>query len=435
MRLVLLFTCVSSLLFARDLDHAFASFSSVGQVVVPADFSSASLRYEIDVSAKTVKGFATISFDTAEKGSPAFDLIPTPRNIVVDNIATDAKEISVDGVTKFRALGKVLEAGQHTMTMEWSLNNATFNNKTVRLGFFMGDLSDRNYFEKYGPTSFEYDHYQAEMAFEIKGTDSKHQIYTNGNASETTQNSWRVHFPKYFTASSFFIHIANQGYFAEKRFDIQLKEKTIPVVIYGSSINTAETTARRVLTELENTYGPYGHDSLTVYITSSGGGMEYCGATMTTTGALGHELNHSWFARGVMPSSGNSGWIDEAIASWRDNGFPSYSAAPGKQALASFSPYRRYTTNLAYSGGMKVIGHLDSLLGGMKGMLRLLWQEKKHETITTEEFREFLERKSGKDLKALFDRSVYNKGRGPEEPSVASSHPRKYTTTELLLLQ
>ncbi len=435
MRIALLCVLSASLVMAGDLDHAFSSFQSNSKKIVPSDFTTASLKYEIDTNAKTVKGLATIEFETAETGYPAFDLVPTPQNVVVDGMASDAKEIAVDGVTKFRALGKNLEAGRHTMSLQWNLSSAVFSNGAVRLGFFVGDLSDRNFFEKYGPTSFEYDHYEASIEIALKNARAKHVVYTNGRLRENGDNAWQIQFPKHFTASSFYLHIANQGYFPEKRFEVRSKEKTIPVIIYGQSLSTAESTARKVLTELENTYGPYGHENLVVYVTSTGGGMEYCGATMTTTGALGHEITHSWFARGVTPAGGNSAWIDEAIASWRDNGYPRYTSKPGRQNLAGFSPYRRYTTELAYSGGMRVIGHLDSYLGGMKKLLALLWQEKQHQTITTEEFREFLERKSGKDLKAVFDSSVYNKGRAMMDSPEKNWHPRKYTTEELVRFQ
>ena len=75
--------------------------------------------------------------------------------------------------------------------------------------------------------------------------------------------------------------------------------------------------------ELEQTYGPYPHEALLIYCTGNiSGGMEYAGATMTSLEALGHEITHSWFARGVMPANGNAGWIDEAIARWRDRGYP-----------------------------------------------------------------------------------------------------------------
>ena len=55
------------------------------------------------------------------------------------------------------------------------------------------------------------------------------------------------------------------------------------------------------LAELEADYGAYTHDSMTVYIAGRGG-MEHCGATITSMSALGHEITHSWFARGVMPA-------------------------------------------------------------------------------------------------------------------------------------
>lgn len=434
MRAYLAIMLLTTSLWAGDLQYAFPKFSISDGTVVPSDFTLANLYYELDVPARKVKGVAEIEFNTEEFGFPAFDLVPSPFNITVDGAVTDSREVSPDNVTTFRILTRQLAAGSHHMRMEWSVGSATFGSDYVRLGFFMGDLSDRNFFEQYGPTSFEYDHYQANVNLDVKGTTTPHVVYSNGRTN-SKGNSFQVEFPKHFTTSSFFLHVANRGSFPEKRFDLQLKEATIPVVIYGESVESASTTAKRVLNELESDYGPYVHESLTAYITSSGGGMEYSGATMTTTGALGHELTHSWFARGVMPANGNGAWIDEAVASWRDSGYPTYGSAPGKQALAAFSPYRRYTTNLAYSGGMRVIGHLDSQLGGMKGLLRTLFAEKKQEVITTEFFREFLERKSGKDLRSLFARSVYNQGRHNDTAPTPRFHPRKYTAHELRLLQ
>ena len=60
---------------------------------------------------------------------------------------------------------------------------------------------------------------------------------------------------------------------------------------------------------------------MTIYIAGRGG-MEHCGATITSMSALAHEITHSWFARGVMPANGNAGWIDEGTARWRDRGYP-----------------------------------------------------------------------------------------------------------------
>jgi hypothetical protein len=124
--------------------------------------------------------------------------------------------------------------------------------------------------------------------------------------------------------------------------------------------------ARNVMQELEQTFGAYPHETLLVYCTgASSGGMEYAGAAMTSQAALGHEITHSWFARGVMPANGSAGWIDEAIARWRDLGYPRANVIAPRPLvhLAGFSPYRQ----------------------------------------------EFLEQETGIPLTAMFDRHVYGK--------------------------
>jgi hypothetical protein len=207
-----------------------------------------------------------------------------------------------------------------------------------------------------------------------------------------------------------------------------------------------------VFGELEATYGPYAHDDLLVYITKPGemgsgvSGMEYAGATMTTMGALEHEITHSWFARGVMPANGNAGWIDEAIAKWRDLDYPRYSEPPGRVNLAGFSLYRRTTEQLAYQWGPILLGHLDHLIGGegLRPVLRALYLAKRRQTITTPFFQQFLEERMGLDLGPLFDRSVYGVGEAPAVTAEglreflteeeASPEPRAYSEQELLEL-
>src|SRR5690606_28199516 len=114
-------------------------------------------------------------------------------------------------------------------------------------------------------------------------------------------------------------HLGETGRFVERSAVYHGLEKEIPVLVYSPRSDLADSGLARalsVLAELEGTYGPYAHAKMVAYITPDGGGMEYCGATMTSLWALEHEFTHSWFARGVMPADGNAGWIDEAIASW-----------------------------------------------------------------------------------------------------------------------
>src|SRR5690606_12751374 len=134
--------------------------------------------------------------------------------------------------------------------------------------------------------------------------------------------------------------------------------REIPITVYSpwkSRTKRCKKETIRVMQELEADYGPWGHPSFVAYGTLPGtGGMEHAGATATSFGALDHEMLHSYFAKGVVPANGNSGWIDEAIASWRDKGYqrlpkPGFSGSN----LGAHSPYKRNTDDRAYALGAK----------------------------------------------------------------------------------
>ncbi len=158
--------------------------------------------------------------------------------------------------------------------------------------------------------------------------------------------------------------------------------------------------------------------------------MEYSGATMTSLYALGHELTHSYFARGVMPVSGNSGWLDEAIASWRDDGYQSHETLRYSSAkMSGFSQYKRTTDRKAYNEGAKFMAYLNSRLesrGGLEGFLREVYSAYVHQNITTELFRSELEAFSGQSFKDQFKGHVYgeNERKSQKRSGENPYHPR-----------
>lgn len=416
--MLLPFIIAATVLSSTDLAKAPPSFPYSNSKAVFVDFEETELTWEFNISARSNTAKAKILFKAGESGFPIFDLIPTPSNVTLNGEAVQAPTASIQGVTTARILSKEVAAGSfNTLELTYSIPSSfiTYTSGAVRFGTFMGDLSDRGFFEKYAPTNFEFDQYRQAINVKLIGAAAEHRMYTNGTVYPLGSSDFRVIFPAFYTTSSFYFHIAERGRFAERVFTYTGVSFDLPVVVYAESVANAsagETRTRSILRELESTYGFFGHDTLTVYVTPSGGGMEYGGATMTSLGALGHELTHSYFARGVMPANGNAGWIDEAIASWRDSGYPrrtnGFSNSPIN--LAGFSAYKRFTTQLAYSSGMQFISYLDGILkdvGGMKEMLTLLWIEKRRQTITTPMFQAFLEDKSGKDLDTVFDFYVY----------------------------
>src|SRR5690606_27098526 len=102
-------------------------------------------------------------------------------------------------------------------------------------------------------------------------------------------------------------HTVPEGTTDELEFSLRSVDgRMIPAVVYtaksfwggSTSLNQLKAMASEVFHELEGDYGAWPHPSLVIY-NAGMGGMEYCGATMTSTSALGHELFHSYFARGV----------------------------------------------------------------------------------------------------------------------------------------
>ena len=255
-----------------------------------------------------------------------------------------------NGEAKVRVLDVELDPGQeHVLTIDYDLAPATlsFESGGARLAFFMTDLEQRGYLEQRAPANLEFDQHPASVNIRLVGA-AKDIICSAMAVRPVRKTAGAFQFPAYFCSSSYYLHLTDRDFHVSED-TFQTGAQRIPIVAYGT--RAAETVdairiAKKVITELEAEYGAYAHEDLTIYVTDDiDGGMEYCGATMTVLGALEHEITHSWFARGVMPGNGNSGWIDEAIASWRDAGYRSLEPNPRRAPvnLAAFPPYRRHS--------------------------------------------------------------------------------------------
>jgi hypothetical protein len=197
---------------------------------------------------------------------------------------------------------------------------------------------------------------------------------------------------------------------------------------------------KKILRELERDYGPWPHPRLLIYGTKLSGGMEYVGATATSLISLGHELQHSYFAKGILPANGNSGWMDEGIASWRDKKHQSHSS-PNYDGfnLGDHSIYTRKTDSNSYVKGRSFFAYMNFKLKqagkrGLKDFLKIYFEKRKFTTVTTQDLISDLEEYSGLSLQADFDKYIfgkgYNKGRSPAvEPN--NPHHRNYTRKEI----
>lgn len=418
---------------------------------VPCEASGLEMVFEVDAAQGRGTGRGRLRFTLAQPGRPLFDLVPRASRLVVDGQQLPPERLRVvfppDDTTPLRMLDEQLDAGvEHVIEVEYALRESTaqFADGGVRLGLFMTDLEQRGYLERHAPASLEFDQMPMTAEVRLSGGTRPHQLFTNGSTEADGGSAWRVTFPDSFNCSSCYLHLTDravsvrEAVFAGAERDIRLKA-------YGESVDDlvqALQEARAVMGELEETYGPYAHESLLVYCTGEpGGGMEYAGATMTSLHALAHEVTHSWFARGVMPANGNAGWIDEAVARWRDRGYPRAASAPVRAPvnLAGFSPYRRHTPFDSYAMGSRLLSELDLLFApeGLRPLLARLFRERRRQVITTPFFQSFLEAQTGATLGPIFNRYVYGKAEDGEahthEAAVMSEEAAEAFAAEALL--
>ncbi len=272
---------------------------------------------------------------------------------------------------------------------------------------------------------------------EIKGAKKpKMDFYVNGDLTQTSDNTWKIVYPPYFTSSSLFFHMTPKG--SKRKIEEEYtsisgrKFKIITYTEFYLKTSDFMRYAKEVMAELEKDYGPWPHSSFIAYGTLPGGGMEHSGATQTSMGALDHEMLHSYFAKGVMPANGDSGWIDEAIASWRDYGYqrlPTVSFTGSN--IGRQSPYKRNTDDRSYALGRAFLAYLDYRLqdvGGLKAFLRGYFAAYNRTLVTTEHFKNNLEFFSGLDLTQEFEQYIW--GQNSPDAKAAKANPKHLPMTE-----
>ena len=438
-------------------------FMVEGDTATPIEVRSLGLVFEIDPSQQSAVGHARLRFMLPHAGRPLLDLVPRASRLSLNGQQLDPARLRLvlppEESTPLRMVDEHLAPGEHTLEISYTLSDATvqFVDGGARLGLFMTDLDPRGYLERHAPANLEFDQLEISMEVRLSGTNSAHQIFSNGRISPSGNNSWQISFPDYFNCASCYLHLTNREMIV-RQASFAGMEREIPITVYSEEldlVSQALATATTVMSENEHTYGPYAHEGLLIYCTpDTSHGMEYAGATMTGLPQLGHEITHSWFARGVMPANSNAGWIDEAIARWRDLGYPQVTKLVVRPPvkLSGFSPYTRQTPHDSYVWGSRLLSELELMFspGGLRPILARLFRQKQRQLITTPFFQTFLEQATGIPLGPIFDRYVYGKSDGTEHPpdvdESAATHiavttealslppPRAFTTAELRTL-
>jgi len=418
--------------------------SSYGHAVF-VDFKNATYNITYDLINEVTVVKSKITFEAQGTGKPLFDLVPKPDSVKLDGHRVKQHLISFPGgVSKLRQLAVAVAPGIHTLEIVNVIDtNVSFHRDfgVVSSAFWIRDLNDRLFLEQYIPSNFEYDQYQMTFNVNFKGIKKANQdFYTNGKITKKSPVSWSIEFPEYFTVSCPFYHLTPKGWMKRLDFNYQsISGREFPITVYSpwkSRTKKFRPEAIRVMKELEADYGPWAHPSFIAYGTfMNTGGMEHSGATATSFGALDHEMLHSYFAKGVMPANGDSGWIDEAIASWRDKGYQrNPTPGFGGSNLGKQSVYKRNTDKRAYALGAAFMAYLDYRLqdnGGLKAFLKGYFQTYKHTVITAQHFKNNLEFFSGLNLDEDF--STYIWGTNSETEPMYEKNPHHLPLTKAQL--
>lgn len=421
MKSFLIFSALISFAFA-GIEQAPPSFSYNGSKAVFVDFTKVTYEITYDYKKSKADVVTTVSFESKENGFPIFDSVSNPSKVVLNNKNVESKLIRTpEDASSVRVVESAVSKGSHIMKIYTPLENGVaFTKKGVSSGFFIKDLSDRRFLENFMPSNYEYDQYKMTFKVKVIGSKNRYNIFSNGVVTETARSEFTIEHPSFFTASSVFYHLVPTHKFKRLNFKFKsISGKMIPVRIYSISrvrnMFFAKKTIK-ILQELEADYGPYPHPALIIYGTKLKGGMEYVGGTVTSLISLGHELQHCYFAKGVMPANGNSGWIDEAVASWRDKGHKSSRNVDYNSFnLGNHSVYQRKTDSNSYEKGRSFIAYLDYQLKaqghkGMKDFLKIYFNKRKFTTITTADFISDLGDYAKFDFQKSFDQYVLAKG-------------------------
>lgn len=416
MRLVILFLfCISAY---ANLEKAPQVFEYQNSKAIYVDFISANYHLTYNFQQQDLSAKSEITLNQTQEGHIIFDLVPAYTSIKLDGVEVESKLIrSPDNASNYRIIKTKTMPGTHILEVTNKVErNLNYTNSGVSSSFWLSDLNDRRYLESYVVSNLEYDQYQMNFTVDFEGF-PKHQVmFANGDIVEVSHNKYIITYPDHFTASSIYYHTSH-----EDRFDIvediyqSIDGREIPVTVYrskGESLTTFLSRTMTILAELEADYGPFPHPKVIIYGAGMGG-MEYCGATMTELRALGHELHHSYFARGVMPARGNSGWVDEAIASWRDKGYQSRRTTGFRSTqMAGHSSYRRFTDRDAYGRGAKFMAYLSYLLrdiGGLKPFLKEFKDSWLFKPFFTSDFQGMLEEYANRSFESEFNQYVYGR--------------------------
>jgi hypothetical protein len=399
-----------------------------GLTAVPIDVQQVQALVTFDGATSTAQADVTMTYAVGPTdGSPLFDLRQTIGQAWVDGAPTDPgllapHDVGAGTFSTIRVLEAVQSAGSvHTLRLVYGLATPSSQlggayppvlqwsaGPRVRWTFGLSDLNAGRYLEAWLPSNLIFDQFPVTLEIVLTGTLAPHSLITNGAITVLGTNHWSVLFPDRFAPLSPLVEVRASDAVQQATGSVLLPVSGTNVTIEawklvgGSEDLTTEIDdAKTLLTANENDYGPFLGDRYVMFFHGAGGGMEYSGATTTSTGALAHETFHSWFARGITPASQADGWWDEAFTTFHDDGandVEPFDFLVAPVVLCSRQPFQRRTPSNAYSDGSRFFRGVASLTGlaPLKSSMRSLYESRRGSTpVSTAALEEHLVASTG----------------------------------------
>jgi hypothetical protein len=385
---------------------------------------------------------------------PRIHFPPAERNPgVVRSLVLDGETISFPGsaVTSVRVTGssqsileinRQLAPGQlHTLTLAYRLS---LPSAYPRFSTEVNDMAGHGNEERYPTLNTPHELARHRLALRVHGSRAYNCI---GSGLVLRQDDGDADVQQWLQDSERDVASYTMMFVLMPASDTDLQERVIdgiPVRILAMvngasvvSISSAFATLQDWLPRLQAAFGAYpAPRGLSVFLVYTGGGMEYFGGTISTPGALTHEVLHGYFACATVMRTYRDSWLDEAITQWFDgvsHGATISALADSYTAnwVGARSPVSVGYSNFAYSDGASIMQAMANRVGGidrMAAFLRYLYERYAFKPFTTIEFVGYFRDYSGIDLKGQFERWLY---KSAPQPAAAAGAPGPTDATGL----
>ncbi len=391
------------------------------------DIQNITVTYDVYPDTSTVNATATMTFYMRPGyKKPVFHFTPLAEGYEVSSVKlndesltvgdeNDLKTVTFDGSTqKAIEIQRDLEENTlYTLTVEYPASYAMDNYKKMWTWTNVNDIEGTGN-EYYFPTiNFPSELAKHKITFNVHGGG-----YSFVSSGKTTENEIEdgqqfIIEPIRDVASYtiMFVLIPTDDVVVEEK---EIDGVNVKIMAYqgGASISSAFDSLEWWLPKLHNELGEFPMpEGLSVFLTMSGGGMEYYGATITSLSALNHEVFHMYYGCSTINKTYRDSWLDEAINEWYEFHHSAIWESYTSNIVSGRTPIGVGFDTRAYTYGARIMGAVAEELGGVDQMvefLNYLHNNYFFRPYTTLDFVEILKNYGNVDMYDRFIRWVFN---------------------------